>query len=70
MSNVIDINPYLQFIELEFEVEDEEFLAEHPNLKRLRNYLYMRRDAYFKKETEKLLEEVRKDERNSELSRR
>lgn len=63
MSKVIEIKPYLQFIRLEYEVEDEEFLAEHPKLKRLRTYLYKRRDAFFDVEVQKLLKIVDKEER-------
>lgn len=63
MLNVIEIKPYLQFIRLEYEIEDEEFLAEHPNLKRLRKYLYERRDAHFDKEVEKLIKYMEKEKK-------
>ena len=56
MLDVIDIKPYLQFIRLEYEIEDDEFLMLHPKLRRLKKYLYERRDDFFTKEVQKMIE--------------
>lgn len=61
MENVIEIKPYLQFIRLEYEIEDEDFLAEHTQLKGLQKFLYQKRDEYFKKEAQKLIEQMEKE---------
>lgn len=58
LNNIIEIKPYLQFIRLEYEIEDEEFLALHPKLKKMRNFLYERREDYFRKDALKLIERL------------
>lgn len=58
LNNIIEIKPYLQFIRLEYEIEDEEFLVLHPKLKKMRNFLYERREDYFRKDALKLIERL------------
>ena len=56
MTNVIDIRPYIQFIHGEYKaLEEEKFLDEHSQLKRLLAYLYKKQDDYFNKEADKLI---------------
>lgn len=68
MTKVIELKPYITFIRGEYKaIEEDEFIDSHPELKRVMNYLLIKQNEHFDKETQKLLElmkkETSKDER-------
>lgn len=62
MASIIDIKPYITFIQGNYKaVEEDEFLDAHPELKRVKGYLLSKQSDYFDKEVAKLLEIMDKD---------
>ena len=62
MLNVIELKPYITFIRGEYKVlEEDKFLDEHPELNKVMDYLLVKQNDHFEKQTAKLLEFMKND---------
>lgn len=62
MLNVIELKPYITFIRGEYKaLEEDRFLDEHPELNKVMDYLLVKQNDHFEKQTAKLLEFMKND---------
>lgn len=67
MTKVIELKPYITFIRGEYKaIEEDEFLEAHPELQRIMDYLLVRQNDHFDKETAKLLELMEREQKKNE----